>query len=154
MTEATTRMGLPLLVAGQGQKDITHNEALLALDALVHANVVSRVVAAPPAQPGLGDCWLIPDGASSVWAGAAGGMACWTVGGWRLLALPEGGLVWVEDEARRVRKAGSGWVADAPFGAPAAPVVEPEGGIVVDAEARAALRLMLDRLRQLGLLLP
>ena len=32
---ATPRLALPLIAAGQAQKDVTHNEAVLALDRLV-----------------------------------------------------------------------------------------------------------------------
>ena len=34
MTDTTPRSGLPLLAAAQAQKHVTHNEALLQLDAL------------------------------------------------------------------------------------------------------------------------
>lgn len=154
MSETTSRLELPLLVAGQGQKDITHNEALVALDALLHARVVSREISVPPSAPAAGDCWLVAAGASGAWAGGDGRLACWTAGGWRLLALPEGASLWVSDEAARVRKVSSGWAVEAPIGAPVDAVASAVGGVVVDEEARAVLHSLLERLQQLGLILP
>ena len=40
--ETTNRLGLPLLIPGQSQKETVHNEALLALDTLVGALSRSR----------------------------------------------------------------------------------------------------------------
>lgn len=152
MPEVTARLGLPLLVAGQGQKDITHNEALAAIDALLHASVRSRSLASPPADPDLGACWLVPVNATDAWTGKAGRIACWTEGGWRFLAVPGGGTVHVEDEALMVQLQGDSWIVQAPRNYPASPVAEPQGGALIDAEARTAIAAILARLRQLGLL--
>jgi hypothetical protein len=152
MSEATARLQLPMLVLGQGQKDVTHNEALLALDVLVQGSVVSMTATAPPADPVLGSCWLVPAGATGDWAGRAGQLASWTQGGWRYVRVPEGGSVWVSDAATRVRAEGGSWVPEAPLGAPRPAVSEPTGGSVVDVEARAVIGAILGRLQQMGLL--
>lgn len=152
MPEITARFGLPLLVAGQGQKDITHNEALVAVDVLVHPSVRSRQNSAPPEFPENGACWLVPAGAVGNWSGKTDAIACWTAGGWRFLALPEGGSVWIEDEAVSVRFRGGSWILDAPRNYPAVAVPDPVGGTIIDAEARAAMASILDRMRHLGLL--
>lgn len=44
----TPHWNLPLLTAGQAQKEISHNEALLWLDRLLHLTVVSRALGHPP----------------------------------------------------------------------------------------------------------
>ena len=41
----TPRCALPLLATAQAQKEVTHNEALVLLDALIHAAVVAGPVA-------------------------------------------------------------------------------------------------------------
>ena len=49
--DATPRWGLPLLFAGQAQKEIFHNEALMLVDALLHGRVESADLGAPPTDP-------------------------------------------------------------------------------------------------------
>lgn len=151
MSEATGRLGLPLLVAGQGQKDITHNEAILALDCAVGAVAARRDLAEPPGSAAPGACWLVPPGAVGAWAGQEGRLACWTDGGWRFVALADGMTVYVVSDRVTLRREGSGWTAVAPVGAPAPAVADAVGGSVVDVEARAALGQLLERLRALGL---
>lgn len=53
----TPRTNLPLLAPGQAGKTITHNEALLRIDALVHLTVL-QVTNAPP-NPTIADCACI-----------------------------------------------------------------------------------------------
>ena len=55
----TVHLGLPLLEASQAQKHVTHNEALLLLDAAIQLSVVSRAIANPPALPEEGDRYLV-----------------------------------------------------------------------------------------------
>jgi hypothetical protein len=152
MAESTARFGIPLLVTGQGQKDITHNEALVIIDALACAAVESRTASAPPALPSAGACWLVPTGATGAWQGRDGQISIWTAGGWRFAAAPDGMLVYVKSEALEVRRLGGAWQLVAPKGAPAASLSLPAGGTVIDAEARAAIAGIASRLQQLGLL--
>jgi UDP-N-acetylmuramyl tripeptide synthase len=49
--DASARLGLPYLAAGQLQKHVTLNEALTRLDALTQMAVVSRTTTAQPAAP-------------------------------------------------------------------------------------------------------
>lgn len=39
----TARYQLPFLAVGQAQKEITHNEALVLLDALISATIISEL---------------------------------------------------------------------------------------------------------------
>ncbi len=47
----TARLHLPLLAAAQAQKHVTHNEALSALDAIIHLSVLDRQIDSPPPSP-------------------------------------------------------------------------------------------------------
>lgn len=89
--DGTARWALPLLFAGQAQKEITHNEALVLIDALLHARVESADLASPPGTPLVGQCWIVADGATGDWAGKMGAIALWTEGGWRFVP-PSAGL--------------------------------------------------------------
>lgn len=53
------RLGLPYLVSGQAQKEVTHNDALNGLDFLVQLNVLDRDLNTPPASPTEGDTYII-----------------------------------------------------------------------------------------------
>lgn len=143
---ATPRFALPMLALAQAQKEATHNEALVLLDALIHPVVEAGPQADPPAGPAEGECWLVASGATGAWAGQDGGIAIWTAGGWRFMA-PRDGM--------RVRRSADGaWLT---FGAAswAGPdiVASPAGGPTVDAEARAAVEALIIALAAQGLVI-
>ena len=152
MSEMSSRYLLPLLVAGQGQKDVTHNEAVEAIDALLHPLLISRTLGDPPSVAAVGAAWLIPAGASGQWLGRDGTLAVWTAGGWRFLMPVEGFSAWLKSEGRRIRKKEVGWRDEAPFEAASVAVAAPAGGAVVDAEARAAIAGIVAQLAEVGIL--
>jgi hypothetical protein len=82
--DATPRLSLPYVAAGQAQKHITVNEAFARLDGLVQLAVESRAVAAQPAAPGDGAIHILPAGATGpAWAGQpAGVLARHEAGAW------------------------------------------------------------------------
>ncbi|MGH7026393.1 DUF2793 domain-containing protein, partial [Brevundimonas sp.] len=107
---ASARLGLPYLAAGQLQKHVTLNEALTRLDALAQTAVVSRTTAAEPAAPADGALYILPTGATGAfWAGRpAGSLLRAEAGGWSLVTAPDGLLAVVLDsEEVLVRRAGA-----------------------------------------------
>ncbi len=138
-------------MAGQGQKDITHNEAVITMDCLVNPVAVSRQLASPPENPAAGQCWLVPAFPEGDWASFGDHLASWTIGGWRFSPTVPGMSIWVLDEQLAIRKVEDGWASQAPLGCPWPSVEAPTGGDVVDLEARAALDLLLARLTDMGL---
>lgn len=111
MAETTTRHGLPLLQAGQAQKEVTHNEALVLLDLLAHP-AVEGVLAVPPASAQAGQGWIVGAGATGAWAGQEGFLACFTGGGWRFLPARAGLLVWNKASSTFVWFDGALWRGD------------------------------------------
>ena len=158
----TLRHHLPLLAAGQAQKEVTHNEALAGIDARLQLSVLSRQLAAPPAAPNVGDGYIVHPDASGAWAGAEDQIAFYDGYGWLLTAPIAGTIAWIADEAGCVVWDGSwstGWpVASLRVGArnvlAAAPVAlaVPSGGMTVDEEARAAIVAIQIALREQGLI--
>ncbi|MFX4817188.1 DUF2793 domain-containing protein, partial [Acinetobacter baumannii] len=59
MAETTSRLALPLLAAGQAQKEMFHNEALALIDLALAAAVESVGLNTPPATPEDGQCWIV-----------------------------------------------------------------------------------------------
>ncbi|GGD14218.1 DUF2793 domain-containing protein [Aureimonas glaciei] len=105
----TPHLSLPLLAAAQAQKHVTHNEALLALDAFVGAAVRDRGRSAPPEQPADGDRHLVAAEAVGAWAGREGTMAAFQGGAWVFYALKPGMRLFVEDEGRLLVHDGLTW---------------------------------------------
>lgn len=157
------RLALPLLASGQAQKDVTHNEALLALDQLVQPVVQSRTLLAPPASPAPGLAWIVPAGGS--WPQPVGSLVQWDGGQWRALPPRAGLVVHVLDEAVMLIGTGNGWQARWPcaglaiagravLAANPAPVSPAAGGATQDVEARQALASLLAALVAQGILAP
>lgn len=110
---STPRLGLPLLEASQAQKHVTHNEALLLIDAAMHLAVISRTFAAPPAASE-GLRFLVPQGATGAWAGQIGKLALVQGGGWLFLTPRAGWRLWVEDERKFLLFDGAAWIDPLP----------------------------------------
>lgn len=164
MADTTARLGLPTIRAGQAQKESSHNEALTGIDLLLQASVVSVGANTPPAAPAIGQAWVIGTAPGGAWAGRAQHVAGWTEGGWRFAAPIEGMTVWVTEAVVSARYSSAGWLAGELAGnrvrleglrvlGPRQPAVaDPDGGSVIDVEARAAIALLLARLRAHGLI--
>ena len=105
----TPRLALPLIEAAQAQKHVTHNEALLRLDAQIQLAVLDRDLAVPPAAPTDGDAWLVAAGASGDWTGMTGRVAARRAGAWLFLEPRAGWLCWVADESRLLVHDGASW---------------------------------------------
>lgn len=160
----TARLALPLLEAGQAQKEMTVNEALQRLDLVAQARVAAVGLNAPPGAPAAGEVWVVGDAPTGAWAGRAGTLAGWTAGGWRFVGPVDGMRVWsAADGCEAIWRAGAwrlGVLAGQRvevggvqvLGPRAAAIPSPNGGGVVDAEARAALGAVLAALRNHGMI--
>lgn len=93
----TPRLALPLLAAGQAQKEMSHNEALMRIDLSLHGSVAGFAANIPPASPAAGQCWILGAAPTGAWAGHPHEIAGWTEGGWRFLAPCEGARLWVSE---------------------------------------------------------
>lgn len=140
---ATPALALPLLIAGQAQKEFFVNEALCVLDAL-HARSVTASQPAPPAAAAEGSCYRVTAPASGAWAGREDSVAVLIGGAWRFVAPAEGMMVF-DASADRMIIYRSQWQ-------PAQSVSLPAGGAVVDAEARAAVTALITALEAMGVL--
>jgi hypothetical protein len=106
----TPLIGLPLIEASQAQKHVTHNEALLLLDAVLHLAVISRAFATPPASPADGDRYLVAASASGDWLGHSGHIAFREAGAWRFAIPKAGWRIWVVTESLFLLFDGALWI--------------------------------------------
>lgn len=160
----THRLGLPLLHAGQAQKEIWHNEALALLDLLVQPVVRSVGAIEPPAVPDPGDCHVVGEGAHADWAGRDHSVAGWTEAGWRFVAPTEGmrfliagtmvPITFVEGAWQTGVLAASELVVNGlkVVGERGAAVDAPTGGATIDSEARAAISSIISVMTAHGLI--
>ncbi len=164
MTITTSRFQLPLIAAGQAQKEVTHNEALTLIDAVMSPVVQAVGTVTPPASPSPGQCWVVGAAATGAWAGQSGALACWTPGGWRFVIAATGIGVWSVADGMLARFNGSVWVIGESnatvyrtqglqvVGTQRPAISGPTGGSVIDQEARIAVNAILSALRVHGLI--
>ena len=162
--ESTHRLSLPMILPGQAQKEIAHNEGLQLLDVLVGGAVEEAPVGAQPQSPAVGSCYIIAVGATGEWAGRDGQIAAFTPGGWRFIAPAEGMVLHVRSSGEQATYRNGGWELGVlrasklvvggkqVIGAQSPAIAGPAGGTQVDAEARAAVNAVLAALRQHGLI--
>ena len=164
MADTSPRWALPLLHAGQAQKELHHNEALMLIDALLHGRAQSAGGDAPPTDPQAGQCWIVGDQPQGAWAGQAGSLACWTPGGWRFVTPRAGLSIQVADRGHALIHDGAQWMAtpvrdegvyiggDRVVGARQQAIAAPSGGANIDVEARSILAEILTTMRTHGLI--
>lgn len=109
--DASDRLGLPLLAAGQLQKHITLNEALTRLDVLVQCRAASRSADGPPEDPPGGELHIVAIGAATgAWADCTpGDLVRAEPGGWAVETAPDGMIAAVADEGRVLIRHGGDW---------------------------------------------
>jgi hypothetical protein len=114
MSDATTNLALPYILAAQAQKHVTHNEALRLLDGLVQLSVLDRDLTAPPGSPADGDRYIVASGGSGDWAGWDLNVALFTDGTWLRLPPRTGWRAWVDNEGLLLVYDGAGWIGTTP----------------------------------------
>lgn len=105
----TQRWTLPLLSAGQAQKEVSHNEALLAIDRVLHLAVVTRGLGQPPADARAGDSFIVAATPVGDWNGRNNMIASFDGAGWTLTTPRIGCLAWICDESVLTVFVDTGW---------------------------------------------
>lgn len=142
-TSTTPRFGLPLLFAGQAQKEFFVNEAYRLLDFLLHP-VVEGESNVPPASPVEGEAWIVGANAQGVWLGHEDDIAAYVGEQW-LFASPAIGMRVHSKANNQYSVFNAGWQT------PSNPTA-PSGGATIDAEARATISELIETLREGGFL--
>jgi hypothetical protein len=162
--DASPRLSLPCLAAGQAQKEVLHNEALQILDALVQPVALSADLSEPPAAPAPGACWIVAAEGRGAWVGQEGLIAQWTAGGWRFVMPSAGWRCHILDRGAAMVHDGSAWRNDVirtdgiyiddmrVIGSRSPAIALPTGGAIIDNEARLVINEILAILRGHGLI--
>jgi len=142
-TSTTPRFALPLLFAGQAQKEFFVNEAHALLDALLHPAVEGEN-SVPPIAPVEGEAWLVATPAQGEWLGREGSLATYVGARW-LFASPQSGMRLFRKDLGQLAIYNDSWmIASEPS--------VPSGGTTIDGEARAAISELITTLRTAGFL--
>lgn len=106
----TPNLAMAELSTSQAQKEITHNDALRVLDALVQTGIQDKDLTTPPSHTH-GYCWIVAIGATGAWSGKDGKVAQSYNSAWYFLTPKEGWRVWIMDEDTTYIYNGTSWVA-------------------------------------------
>ena len=74
-------LGIPFIDQQQGTPEVTHNEALLLLQAMTNG-VIDRGVNTPAVGPTIGDSYIIGAAPTGAWAGRANCVTIWRATAW------------------------------------------------------------------------
>ena len=155
--------GLGCLEAAVGAASV-HNRASQRIDLLLCPVVEGAALAAPPASPAAGACYLVAPGAIGAWAGKDGMLAGYTEGGWKFVSPIEGTCVLDRATGQFVVRRSGAWESgilraqEVQVGGQAVvrgrqpAIAGPSGGTVIDSECRAAVSSLLAAARAHGLI--
>ncbi len=108
MPDTTPNLVMPYIMPAQAQKHVTHNEALLVLDATVQLCVESVGENDPPATPEDGQAWAIGPAPTGEWTGQSGRLAMRASSGWIYVNAKDGWRAWDRSSnTLRIWRAGS-----------------------------------------------
>src|SRR6185295_16253008 len=93
----TTHLGITLVEQSQAQKEVTVNQALMRLDALLNNGAKSRATNTPPGSPASGDLYIVGGAPTGAWSGQANKLGYYDQG-WHFITPSEGMTLWVADE--------------------------------------------------------
>lgn len=118
MSDDTTRLKLPQLVQQQAVNEVSWNEALTTLDALIDLTLKGQFVNDPPSAPCDGDAWLIGGTPTGAWSGSPYKIASCLDGGWRIHEPFDGLRAYLEPAHRYISYHGGQWRDDGASGLP------------------------------------
>lgn len=107
----TNHLNIALVEQSQAQKEITINQAITRLDAILNTGAKSRSTATPPTSPASGDLYIVGNSPTGDWAGQAGKIAYFDAI-WRFITPNEGIKLWVNDEDLIAIYNGTNWLLD------------------------------------------
>jgi hypothetical protein len=105
----TPHLAITLIEQAQAQKEVTMNDALMRMDAILNGGAIAAHLATPPTSPSRGDMYIVATSPTGAWAGHATHMAYFDQL-WRFITPRTGCLLWVNDVAELRVFTGTNWV--------------------------------------------
>lgn len=91
--DTSPRLALPLIIANQAQKHLTHNEAIAQMEVLLQPVVQDMATSEPPTDPADAACYVVSIGATGLFAGKDAAIAAWIADAWTFFTPQEGWTV-------------------------------------------------------------
>ncbi|MFW0776980.1 MAG: DUF2793 domain-containing protein [Rickettsiales bacterium] len=105
----TNNLGITLVEQSQAQKEVTVNQALTRLDAILNIGAISRTTDTPPGSPAESDLYIVGSSPTGEWGGHANEIAYYEQN-WKFIVPNEGMSLWVSDESTIYLYDGSAWI--------------------------------------------
>lgn len=102
-------LALPFILSSQAQKHVTHNEALLALDAIVQLSIVSKDESQGPDNAADGAQYIVPENPSGNFANQSGKIAAYQDGAYQFYQPKIGWLAYISHDDSYQYYDGSEW---------------------------------------------
>lgn len=102
-------LALPFILSSQAQKHVTHNEALLALDAIVQLSIVSKDESQGPDNAADGARYIVPENPSGNFANQSGKIAAYQDGAYQFYQPKIGWLAYISHDDNYQYYDGSEW---------------------------------------------
>ena len=107
----TNNLNITKVEQGQSQKEVTVNQALDVIDALLNTSVIDRDLTDSPVSPNEGDLYIPASPATGDWTGNEGKLAHFTGGSFQFITPNEGLTLWLADEDIQITFDGSNWIS-------------------------------------------
>jgi hypothetical protein len=105
---STKNLNITLVETSQAQKEVTVNEAIARIDAILNTGAKDKDLSAPPASPVAGDVYIVASSPTGAWATHANHIAYFDQA-WKFITPNEGMRLWVNDENKIYAYDGAGW---------------------------------------------
>ncbi len=105
----TNNLVITLIEQSQSQKEVTANEAVTKIDAILNTGAKDKDLNTPPSTPSPGDVYIVGPSPTNEWTGLARFIAYYDQY-WRFIIPKEGMTLWVNDEDIQYTWNGTAWV--------------------------------------------
>lgn len=107
----SSHLKFDLLAQNQAQKEVTVNEALIRIDALLNSGALSMSLTTPRQDNTEGDVYIIADNPIGAWSNRAMQIAFYHSKQWHFIRPNNGSMFWIIDQQKLYIFNGTNWVA-------------------------------------------
>ena len=107
----SSHLNFDLIMQNQAQKEVTVNEALVAIDAILNTGVKKLFVNDPVNNPGSGDLYIVGPNPTGPWSGESYNIAYYYVNDWHFIVPNIGMTLWAQEYNQMYTYNSNGWIS-------------------------------------------